>query len=184
MTGRNPFFAFYGTRSPSMLPVLFTNRAQSVPSYPIQNTTKDAATAASLSNAGSEAPARATQAFPLHLPLLSISKTTRKSKGQLLPNDCTQHRRFFPAFKPTGVVWGALRLWMRCLEKSENLKIVQAHGSSAPHSLLQVGWRFVSRNFIASIKISLHYRSHKLYAVSLNWQCVPTRFDYTLEVAA
>ena len=139
---------------------------------------KDAAKAASLSNAG-----RAIS-LPRPSPYLSSLGNHRWSKGRLAPNEPEQQARFFPAFQLTGVSVGALRFRMRCSKKSENLKIVQNQHSAAQFSHLQLVLKFVSRRFSASITIYLHLHKQQLYAISLHWQCVPSHFDHMLEVAS
>jgi hypothetical protein len=89
----------------------------------------DAALAATLSNAAnarSKGEVGAASTTPPVSPLSPLQDLAERSKGQgLAASMQSQLHRFFPDSKPIGVSGGALRLRMRCLEKTENLKIVQ-----------------------------------------------------------
>ncbi len=124
-----PFFAFYGMTSPVTPPLLVSLPSFlslfSLSSIP----KKDAALAASLphaANARSKGGVRAASTTPPVPPLSPLQDLAERSKGQeLAPSHRSKPHRFFPDPQLIGVVWGALRLRMRCLEKTENLKIVQ-----------------------------------------------------------
>ena len=187
MTGRNPFFAFYGMTSPVTPPLLVSLPSLlslfSLSSIP----KKDAALAASYPTAADAcSQGRAGLALPHPTPpFLFPPEDSKKSKGHGWFSQYTpDNHRFFPASQLTGVSVGALRFRMRCSEKSENLKIVQNQHSAAQFCHLQLVLKFVSRRFNTSIAIYLHLHKQRLYAISLHWQCVPSHFDHMLEVAS
>ena len=211
MTGRNPFFAFYGMTSPVTPPLLV-----SLPSFlslfslsSIQK--KDTALAASLphaANARSKGGVKAASTTPPVSPHSPLQDLAERSKGQeLAPSQRSKPHRFFPDSQLIGVVWGALRLRTWCWKKTENLKIVHfapallpavIFNSVLPAAILNLVQtpdisnsaictpvqKIVSRNFIAAPKTCLKKNLPEPYAVSLNWQCAPLSTDHTLEVAA
>lgn len=185
-----PFFAFNTHLGTIWVQVLFTPPVFFSSFLPFSLTSilqKDAALAASYpiaANARSQG--RAGLALPHPAPpFLFPPENSKRSKGHGCFSQYTpDNHRFFPASQLTGVSVGALRFWMRCSKKSENLKIVQNQHLAAQFSHLQLVSKFVSRRFSASITIYLHLHKQRLYAISLHWQCVPSHFDHMLEVAS